>query len=270
MAVKINSAQFSKLVSDSVKARVLVDFSAPPERRQTLTRAFDSELDKAVAKFADKLLPQTLGQVKDHYKESFDIVSAPLQQGLLSSESLDLGLGQTLDVSFHAFTRKYYKQKLRQAPDKADKFWLFSGAVSKSYRQFAGARKGAVTRTRSIASLQSRGYIYRGRRYRYSLELSFPEIRGGGSLDNIFRKAYVLGANAYSDSIRFNEHLGNFGPAVSVVRHSDPLSVLVYNESVGGFRSDGKPRTRPFITELMSKRGRQVRLLISRKFKSIR
>jgi len=248
-SVKIKSANFSHLVSEQVKARVLIDFASTPDQRQVLNRSFDTALEGAVDKLLEVTLPEAGLVAKQHYKETFGLVGNVLRQGLRLQDSID-AQGENVAVSFHPFTRKYYLQKFKQRPGTEELFWKFTGNMYKAYRQFAGARKSSTTRTKVVFHVLSRGYKYRGRVYRYQAEFTFPPIRQSEALDLIFRAAYITGGEGGPSLL---DRSGLVGDA-STKTHG--MEILAYNELGNDSRS------RPFITRLMTTRGRLLRQIL--------
>ena len=254
-AVKLNAAAFSKTISESVSARILVDFAAK-DKRQFLSRDFDTALDEVAAKMIEKIRPTVEQTAKAHYKESFDGIAGMLNSGLAASPN---------DSPVPAFSRKYYQKKLRYSPATANLFWKFKGSLSKNFRVFAGNKKGAVTRTKAIVSLQSRGYKYRKRTYSYAINMLFPVIGQSTFLDSIFRQAYFNAA----DNITFSRALLNFGNYNGSITN-DPLAALIANETYNGYDHEGNKRTtRPFVAKEMARRGKLLRGILEKQIKEL-
>lgn len=246
--VKVLSANFSKTLSDQVKSRVLVDFGSPPSARSTLTRSFDPLLEKAVDRLLSTTVPDTVKLFKDDYKDSLDAVGEVLRQGIDQSQKVAVA-GAKFRVKFRPLTVPYYRRKSRVRPGTQNLFWKFTGDMAVAYRKFAGYRKSSTSQAKSIIQLKNRSYIYRGRRYRYQIEYTLPPIPRSQMLDNIFRLSYVLASTKQRGTVLNRGYVEN-------LQHSDPMSVLAFNESL-----DHK-RSRPFITQLMAMRGQRVRDMI--------
>ncbi len=246
--VTLNSAQFSQLFTKDIKSRILADFQSTPGKRQVLTRDFDQALEQAADKFISSTVPAVEKVTKGHYKDSFDLVANTLKNGLRIAGSINTGDGQ-LPYSFREFVPKYKGHKARVKPGTQFLFWKFYGHLSKNFRQFTSVRKGSISRTQSITTVQSRGYKYRGRLYRYQVEVSLPVIKTNQYLDAIFRQSYILGDASVAPYLPqgLNFEGGTQGNAMDI------LTLL---------ESGGHKWSRPFMTELMAKRGGSVRKLM--------
>lgn len=246
--VTLNSAQFSRLFSKGIKSRILADFQSTPGKRQVLTRDFDQALEQAADKFITGTVPAVEQVTKEHYKDSFDLVSNALKNGLRIAGAINTGDGE-VPYYFRPFVPQYKAHKAKVKPGTQFLFWKFYGDLSKNFRQFSSSRKGSVSRTKSITKVQSRGYKYRGRLYRYQLEVSLPEIKTNQYLDAIFRQSYVLADSSVAPYLPqgLNFEGGTRGNAMDI------LTLL---------ESGGHKWSRPFMTEVMAKRGRAVRKLM--------
>lgn len=246
--VTLKKAQFSALFSKEVKQRILADFESTPGRRTVLTREFDSALQGAADTFIRDTVPAVEKVAKDHYKDSFDRVSTLLKNGLRLVGSIDSGDGQ-VPYQFREFVPEYKAHKSRVKPGTQFLFWKFQGHLEKNFRQFSSVRKGSISRTRSVADVKSRGYKFRGRLYRYQVEVAFPEIKTNQYLDAIFREAYTTGDASVAPYLPqgLNFEGGTQGNAMDI------LTLL---------ESGGHKWSRPFMTQLMAKRGSSVRKLM--------
>jgi hypothetical protein len=254
-AVKLNAIQFSKTISESISSRILLDF-ASKGKREFLSKDFDAALEQVASKAMVPVQTKVEETAKDHYKKSFDIIAGMLNSGLTQSPA---------GSSFPLFSKRYYRKKLQYNPATAKLFWKFKGNLSRSYRAFAGARKSAISRSKSTVSIKSRDYKYRKRIFRYQVDMKFPVIAQNAFLDNIFRKAYFNAAN----NITFSNNLLNDWTSDTSIE-GNPLAVLVYNETQQGFTSDGEYRTtRPFITKLMANRGQELQSILERELSKL-
>jgi hypothetical protein len=246
--VTLKKAQFSTLFSKDIKQRILADFESTPGKRTVLTREFDTALQKAADTFVNDTVPSVEKVAKDHYRDSFDLVSNTLKSGLRLVGSINAGDGQ-VPYSFREFVPAYKAHKAIVKPGTQFLFWKFQGHLSKNFRQFTSVRKGSISRTKSVSTVQSRGYKYQGRLYRYQVEVAFPEIKTNQYLDAIFREAYTLADASVAPYLPqgLNFEGGTQGNAMDI------LTLL---------ESGGHKWSRPFMTELMAKRGASVRKLM--------
>lgn len=266
--IKLNSAQISRVISDHVAKRVLLDFvEDTPGKPKVLGRVFDVAIEKEAHYQATLVAPKLESALKDHYRETFDIVTGILNDGILRNAVLNLGViaPNQLPTKFHKFTKHYYLRKARTSPETSKLFWKYTGKMYKAMRAFANNRKASVNWSKPKVQFLARGRQRHGRRYRFQMDFHLPEIKSSQFLDNVFRRAYLTGAN----SGRYGAYnkLG-FG-SITSVKHSDPLSYLQFNETYGPVRKDGQPKTRPFITELVSRRGVQAQTILLRGVKSL-
>lgn len=267
-SIKLNSAQISRVISDHAAKRILADFVADgPGRPGLLGPQFDKAIEKEAHYQANLVAPVLEAELKAHYKSTFDLVTSILSEGVLRNATLKLGVEapNQLPTNFHKFTRAYFLQKARNNPETSKLFWKYTGKLYKAVRAFSNQRKAGVSWANPRVELVSRGRQQRGRRYRFEINFYLPEIKSSAFLDNVFRRAYLTGAN----SGRYGAYnkLG-FG-TIAAVRHSDPLSYLQFNETAGPLRKDGQPKTRPFLTELVSRRGVQVNTILLRKLREL-
>jgi len=255
ITVKLNSAKFSELFGKEIKARVLAEFSSPSSR-QVLTRDFDTALEQTVDKLLNSTLPALNQQAKDDYKASLDAVGQVLAEGISRGTTISVD-GVQVQTGFKPLTRRYLLTKKRLKPGTEALFWKFTGEMAKAYRKFSGARKSGIQRTKAVATPIRRGYQRQGRRYTYAIEFRFPEITSNLAIDKVFRQAYLLGDPkllSYFFALNFT-----YGQPPD---HTDPMSVLAFNETAGHKRS------RPFIAQVMAARGSFAKSAILRKLET--
>ncbi len=198
------------------------------------------------------VLPATEAIVQVGFNSSLDQVRDILLTGIQGDSSGPPGdiPGTNIDISkWQPHRRRYKKRKLRRNSSTAFTYWRrkwkdTGKPLGESFRAFAGSYKSKVTKTKSKVTLHKVGnkLVFRGKFYQISINYTLPEPKGGHQyMDSILRRPFM-----------------NFPGGITQISSdlfssSDPLARLAFNEDGRGNRH------RPFIRELMSSRGREVR-----------
>lgn len=263
--VILKGARFQQVYRKDISGRILIDLSSSQGKNVRLSKDYDEHLKVVTEKIA-KLASKTLNtQVKEAYNAGISNIQEVLKTGVagqpsgatlsgpasikLSNPSGSVGISKWKDLH-----EQYYKYKGRYFNKNRNKFWVrrSAGGLSAQFGSFAGQHKGAVSRTKTVVVLNTRGKknIGRGidRVFRYDLTFTLPPIKHG-YLKELLQDSFLLGKPFTGAGYGLP---GDF-------------AVLGYLE---GAPSKKFSKHRPFIAQVMSNRGNALKAKIARQIKS--
>ena len=263
--VQIDAVRFLNKVDRQVKLTIESSFKSEGKGLRTLTHKFDAALKRKVMFQAFAVAPIAGKIIADHYKDSIDIVTQVIGQGIKIGDKI---YGHVY-ADFEPFSEAYAERKQKYYPQTADLYWKRGGndwrkggsdpeRLEVVLRRAAGGWKGAVTRKKQYAKLM-KSFLAGGKKHfiiRIGVELP-PINRKGGVADSVFRRAF-LGIDIDTNSKKLQTIYAN----ATLDPHLIALDRLEANESFGH-----KPR--PFIAQLMAERGSEAKAMVAARIRQI-
>lgn len=263
--VILKSANFQKTYSKNVSGRILIDLASSQGKNIRLNKDYNKHIGLISKKLAELAGEKLNLQVKDAYKGAIGGVQELLKTGIKGSPSGDTltspgGIklanptGSIGIRGWKAFHPEYYKYKGRAYKKTQNRFWVrrAAGGLSAQFGAFAGRHKGAVTNTKVVVVLNTRGKTNIGRGidkvFRYDLTFTLPQIKHG-YLKELLQDSFLLGKPYTGKGYGLP---GEF-------------AVLGYLE---GEPSKKFSKHRPFIARLMATRGNAMKAKIAKQLKS--
>lgn len=187
--IKLDSVKAARKITGEVERRIRADYVSSSGKKDKL----GPEFQKAINKVANETIQiaASVGDLalRERYVGMLNDIAAKLTEGFPQGK-------------WKPFTPKYRLRKLREKPETADVYWKFMGGnsgLAKSMKIFAAtqANKAGLGKKRGMSKyttmkLIKQEPVYRGRRYRYTVALTMPEIKASEFKDIMFRKYFLV------------------------------------------------------------------------------
>lgn len=186
----------------AISQRIFIDITRNPKhvtrgKSKSLSGKFHDATQRLSVKIMESIEAEITPELKEQYIMGLDFVASVMKTGI------DFGDEEAYD--FPAFSKQYASRKItadkhrRGSFKTARKYWVKEagsknnrmGWLYPEFKKFAKGYKASIRNTKGVVKLHSSKYIYRGNRFRISIDMAMPVPQVGGEFfKRIFHDAF--------------------------------------------------------------------------------